>query len=163
MEKAETQWDGEAFGLIFSDIGLCEVVLPYRWQGGALAPSARTASYVDQFAAYWRGEATTFAIPLDVRGTAFQRAVWEALLTIPYGETATYQDVARLIGRPSAVRAAARAIGQNPLPIVIPCHRVVGKNNTLTGYAGGLGLKRRLLALEGVDAVRPGGHERFAF
>lgn len=88
-------------------------------------------------------------LPLAVDGTAFQRTVWNALTTITYGTTVTYSDVAHTIGRPTAVRAVAAAIGRNPLSIVVPCHRVIGANGSLTGFAGGLDAKRTLLTIEG--------------
>ncbi len=98
--------------------------------------------------AYSAGENPPLTFPLDLRGTAFQRAVWQALLTIPYGETRAYSDIAAQIERPRAVRAVGRAIGANPISLIVPCHRVVGRNGALVGYGGGLELKRALLALE---------------
>ena len=97
---------------------------------------------------YFAGTRTAFTVPLAPAGTAFQRAVWNAIAAIPYGETAAYRDLASRIGRPSCIRAAGAATGRNPLSIIIPCHRVVGANGGLTGYAGGLDRKRTLLALE---------------
>lgn len=97
---------------------------------------------------YFAGERRDFDLPLDPAGTDFQRAVWEALKAIPYGGTRTYGEIAAAVGRPKAVRAVGQANHVNPLPIFIPCHRVVGKGGALTGYAGGLDLKRALLALE---------------
>ena len=87
-------------------------------------------------------------LPLDIRGTAFQRRVWEALRRIPLGTTATYADIAKAIGAPKAVRAVGRACGSNPIALAIPCHRVVGSNGSLTGYRGGIERKRALLAKE---------------
>ena len=104
----------------------------------------------EQLLAYLRGKRTGFDLPLAPHGTPFQRAVWDALLEIPYGRTCTYGEVAARIGRPRAVRAVGQANHRNPLPIFIPCHRVIGTNGALTGYAGGLELKRRLLELEGI-------------
>lgn len=101
-----------------------------------------------QLHAYFSGHRRSFDLPLDFRGTAFQRSVWEALLTIPYGETRSYGEIARQIGRPSAVRAVGAANGRNPLSIVAPCHRVIGGGGALTGFAGGLAAKRLLLDLE---------------
>ena len=89
-----------------------------------------------------------FDVPLAPEGTAFQRDVWNALLRIPYGETTTYGQLAQTIGRPSAVRAVGAANGQNPIPIIIPCHRVIGSDGRLVGFGGGLNVKRFLLALE---------------
>lgn len=98
---------------------------------------------------YFSGRRTLFELPLDFRGTAFQRAVWAALLTIPYGETRSYRDIARQIGRPAACRAVGAANGRNPISIIAPCHRVVGASGALTGFAGGLAAKALLLRLEG--------------
>lgn len=101
-----------------------------------------------QLEAYFRGERRAFDLPLALAGTPFQETVWRALLEIPYGETESYASLARRIGRPTAVRAVARANGDNRMPIVIPCHRVIGADGKLTGYGGGLWRKRRLLDLE---------------
>jgi len=98
-----------------------------------------------QLDAYWAGELFDFDLPLAARGTPFQQRVWKALRKIPYGRTATYGEVAREIGSPTASRAVGAANGRNPIAIVVPCHRVVGSNGTLTGYAGGLEMKRQLL------------------
>ena len=98
---------------------------------------------------YFRGKRRAFDLPLDPRGTPFQRRVWEALAAVPYGETVTYGALARRAGSPKAVRAVGQANHRNPLPILLPCHRVVGADGSLTGYAGGLELKRFLLDLEG--------------
>lgn len=103
-----------------------------------------------QLTAYFEGSLQQFSIPLDLRGTPFQVDVWQALQTIPYGEVRSYADIARTIGRPRAVRAVGMANHDNPVPIVVPCHRVIGSNRKLTGYGGGLDLKERLLGLEGV-------------
>jgi methylated-DNA-[protein]-cysteine S-methyltransferase len=97
---------------------------------------------------YFAGRRTAFELPLRAAGTPWQQEVWAALSGIPYGEVVTYGDVARRLGRPAAARAVGRATGQNPLPIVVPCHRVIGADGGLTGYGGGLEAKRRLLALE---------------
>ena len=101
-----------------------------------------------QLDAYFAGELREFDLPLRPHGTAFQTDVWKALREIPYGETRSYADIARRIGRPTAVRAVGAANGRNPLAIVVPCHRVIGADGSLTGYAGGLELKRALLELE---------------
>lgn len=101
-----------------------------------------------QLAAYFEGTLTAFTVPIDFPGTEFQTGVWRALLDIPYGTTASYADIARAIGRPTAVRAVARANGDNRLAIIIPCHRVIGSDGKLTGYGGGLWRKKRLLELE---------------
>lgn len=103
---------------------------------------------VEQLAEYFAGERTVFDLELHMVGTAFQRRVWTALQAIPYGETCTYGDIAREIGSPGAFRAVGLANGHNPIGIVVPCHRVIGANGSLTGYGGGLGRKRVLLDLE---------------
>jgi methylated-DNA-[protein]-cysteine S-methyltransferase len=98
---------------------------------------------------WFDGGRSRYELPLAVDGTAFQQTVWNALTSIAYGTTVTYSDVAHTIGRPTAVRAVAAAIGRNPLSIVVPCHRVIGSNGSLTGFAGGLNAKRTLLTIEG--------------
>lgn len=108
----------------------------------ALAPAAR------QLAEYFAGERTAFDLPLAPSGTPFQLRVWDELTRIPYGETIGYGELAARIGRPGAARAVGGANARNPIAIVVPCHRVVGGDGSLTGYAGGLGRKRALLALE---------------
>jgi len=104
-----------------------------------------------ELTAYFEGRLHAFSVPLKPAGTEFQRAAWRVLESIPYGETRSYGEQARLLGRPSAVRAVARANGDNPIAIVVPCHRVIGADGTLTGYGGGLWRKRWLLHLEGAD------------
>ena len=101
-----------------------------------------------QLGEYFAGRRKTFALPLDLAGTAFQRQVWNALLTIPFGETRSYGQIAKQIGKPTAMRAVGAANGRNPVSIVAPCHRVVGSTGELTGFAGGLDAKAFLLALE---------------
>lgn len=104
-----------------------------------------------QITQYFAGTRATFDLPLDLQGgTPFQQSVWQALLAIPQGGTTSYGTLSRAIGRPQAVRAVATAIGRNPISIIVPCHRVIGANGTLTGYAGGLQRKSALLRLEGV-------------
>ncbi len=114
-------------------------------QGGA-APVLELAAR--QLAEYFAGERRVFTVPLSPAGTPFQKRVWEALPSIPYGETSTYGAVAQRIGNPNACRAVGMANNRNPLPIFIPCHRVVGRDGSLTGYAGGLDRKQFLLDLE---------------
>jgi len=103
----------------------------------------------NQLAEYFAGQRQRFTLALDFDGTPFQKEVWAALLTIPFGETRTYSDIAHAIGKPKAVRAVGAANGRNPISIIAPCHRVIGANGTLTGFAGGLAAKATLLALEG--------------
>lgn len=101
-----------------------------------------------QLDAYFAGDLHSFTIPTDMRGTSFQKSVWNLLYEIPYGDVCTYRDIARRLGRESAVRAVAAAIGRNPISIICPCHRVIGSDGSLTGYAGGLDAKKYLLQLE---------------
>ena len=141
--------------LIASDAGLAAIL----WDDDA-AMQARyaprredrdhpvIAATIRQLDEYFAGRRTAFDLPLDPVGTDFQRDVWRALLTIPYAETRSYADIARAIGRPRATRAVGAANGRNPLPIVTPCHRVIGSNGRLTGFGGGLPNKQLLLALE---------------
>jgi methylated-DNA-[protein]-cysteine S-methyltransferase len=106
-----------------------------------------------QLREYFAGTRREFDLPLAPSGTEFQRSVWNVLRTIPYGRTWSYLDVANAIGKPSACRAVGAANGANPLPIVVPCHRVIGANGSLTGFGGGIDVKKRLLALEGGAAL----------
>ncbi len=103
----------------------------------------------EQLLEYFAGDRTEFTLPIAFSGTEFQVKTWQALLTIPYGETRSYSDQAAIIGNPKAVRAVGRTNGLNPIGIVVPCHRVIGKSGKLTGYAGGLDIKNFLLRLEG--------------
>ena len=109
------------------------------------------AEALGQLAEYFRGTRREFTVPLAPRGTPFQLAVWRALRTIPYGETISYGVLAARLG--SAARAVGAANGANPLPIIVPCHRVIGADGSLTGFGGGLGIKRALLELEGAGCV----------
>ncbi len=103
---------------------------------------------IKQFDEYFRGKRKKFELPLNPKGTEFQKKVWLQLMNIPYGKTATYKDIATLIGNTNASRAVGNANNKNPIAIIIPCHRVIGSNNKLTGYAGGLDKKEKLLNLE---------------
>ncbi|USU13493.1 methylated-DNA--[protein]-cysteine S-methyltransferase [Sphingomonadaceae bacterium OTU29THOMA1] len=141
--------------LVASDVGLVAVLWedddPLRVRLGPLAPDDAHPVLMEtmrQLRGYFAGEVTMFDLPLDMRGTDFQKSVWAALLAIPYGETRSYGAIAREIGRPGASRAVGAANGRNPLSIVAPCHRVVGTGGHLTGFAGGLEAKAALLALE---------------
>ena len=113
------------------------------WEPGAGDALAR------ELAEYFEGERRVFDLAIDPRGTAFDLRVWQTLGEIPYGQTVSYGDLAERLGEPGAARAVGRAAALNPIPIVVPCHRLVGAGGRLTGYAGGLEAKRRLLALEG--------------
>jgi methylated-DNA-[protein]-cysteine S-methyltransferase len=106
------------------------------------------AAVIRQLRAYFSGELTEFDVRLNLQGTPFQLRVWECLQEIPYGETISYGQLARRIRQPSAVRAVGLANGSNPIPIIVPCHRVIGSDGSLTGYGGGISIKEKLLALE---------------
>lgn len=114
----------------------------WRQDRGAFAP------VVDQLDAYFAGDRSDFDVALALEGTEFQRQVWAALLEIPYGQTRSYGDIARRIGRPGASRAVGSANNANPVAIIVPCHRVIGADGSLVGYGGGLDRKRQLLDLE---------------
>jgi O-6-methylguanine DNA methyltransferase len=103
---------------------------------------------IGQLLEYLEGKRVRFELPLDLRGTPFQRAVWEALQEIPYGETRSYAEIARRVGQPNAVRAVGAANGANPVALIVPCHRVIASDGKLGGYGGGLALKGKLLAME---------------
>jgi methylated-DNA-[protein]-cysteine S-methyltransferase len=140
--------DGHALTGLYFDGQKHQPAIGDGWQrDDRLALFERAAS---QLRAYLSGERQAFALPLAAQGTAFQRRVWQALNEIGFGHTATYAAVATRIGAPRAVRAVGAAVGRNPLSVIVPCHRVLGADRSLTGYAGGLARKRALLALEGV-------------
>ena len=129
---------------------------PLRPQAGWIADAAPFRAAVAQLEEYFAGKRRRFDLPLAPRGTEFQRCVWRALLEIPYGRTVSYGELARRIARPSASRAVGLANGANPLPIIVPCHRVIGADGSLTGFGGGLPIKRKLLALEGTAVDESG-------
>jgi methylated-DNA-[protein]-cysteine S-methyltransferase len=116
---------------------------------GQLPPPLVAA--LDQLGEYFAGRRQSFDLPLELNGTDFQCSVWRGLAEIPYGETVSYAEMALMVGRPQAFRAVGQANGANPIPIVLPCHRVVASGGGLGGYGGGLPMKRQLLALEGLD------------
>ncbi|WP_431028304.1 methylated-DNA--[protein]-cysteine S-methyltransferase [Lysinibacillus sp. LZ02] len=125
-----------------------------RRKGEELEQNAqKLAPYMKQFQEYFDGERVTFDFALDLEGTVFQQQVWQALQAIPFGAVQCYSDIAAAIHNPKAVRAVGTAIGANPVMIVIPCHRVIGKNGTLTGFRAGLGMKKKLLMVEGVTTL----------
>lgn len=155
-------WDSKRMHIAVSSKGLCYILWPNKsfevlenWVkkhfplGSLVYEQEKLAVYAGQIEEYLKGRRKTFDIPLDLRGTDFQIAVWQALLKIPYGSTKSYSEVAKEINRPKAVRAVGSAIGANPVPIVVPCHRVIGKDGSLTGFAGGLNIKQQLLKIEG--------------
>ena len=121
---------------------------PLRPQADWVADASAFRSALKQISEYFAGARRTFDLELEMPGTDFQRAVWSALRSIPYGATVSYAELARRLGRPRAVRAVGSANGANPLPIVVPCHRVIGSDGSLTGFGGGLDTKRWLLDLE---------------
>lgn len=106
-----------------------------------------------ELAEYFAGKRQRFSVPLDPAGTPFQRSVWKSIAKVAFGKTITYGELARRAGHPGSARAAGAATGRNPIGIIVPCHRIMGANGTLTGYAGGLDRKRALLALEGVPSA----------
>jgi O-6-methylguanine DNA methyltransferase len=111
--------------------------------------SSKLRPYVRELREYFAGKRRAFTFPLDLRGTPFQVQCWTALLAIPYGETRSYADIARAVGKAQAFRAVGLANNRNPIAIVVPCHRVIASDGTLCGYGGGLDIKRKLLELEG--------------
>lgn len=167
---AETLWYSRmnspigTLAVVASHRGLCAI--EFQGAGFPVAPAPRgpayqgrkiefvenadlTLSYVQELEAYFSGKLREFAVPLDIRGTEFQKQCWQALLRIPYGATRCYADIAREVGRPTAFRAVGMANHSNPIPIIVPCHRVLATNGSLCGYGGGLDVKEKLLRLEG--------------
>jgi len=145
--------------LFASDRGLAAVLWPNELRRIRLTPVEEDPQHPllleteRQLNAYFAGELREFTVPLDFSGTEFQKKVWLALTAIPYGETRSYADIAREIGHPGAVRAVGAANGRNPISIIAPCHRVIGSNGKLTGFAGGLEAKAFLLAIEKPDLL----------
>lgn len=159
-------YKGWEFCLAADDDGLCRVLQPNEpmsvlenWASrnfprvALIRDNRRLGPYIAQFEEYFQGRRQTFDFPLDLRGTGFQLSVWETLLKIPYGTTKSYSEIAVEVNRPAAVRAVGSANGANPIPIAVPCHRVIGKNGLLTGYRGGLEIKEELLRIEGVTRI----------
>jgi methylated-DNA-[protein]-cysteine S-methyltransferase len=120
--------------------------LPNDWELNPKHPILRQAS--EEILEYLNGKRTTFSVPISFEGTGFQREIWRQIMRIPFGQTLTYGELAQRAQAPKAVRAAGAATGRNPLAIIIPCHRVVGKDGGLTGFAGGLDRKKSLLKIE---------------
>ena len=134
--------------LIEEDGKLTEIRFGASAEDAVLAQTPLLHQAQRELEEYFRGERRNFSIPLAPKGTDFQQKCWNALLQIPYGETRTYAQQAQMIGQPKACRAVGMGNHRNPIPILIPCHRVLGKNGSLTGYAGGLDIKEKLLKLE---------------
>ena len=146
-----------------SSSGICRICFPSESESDrahwfdryfSMAPlegvEGALAEAMEQLLRYFQGREETFDLPLDLRGTPFQIRVWRQLLEIPYGTTLSYGEVARAIGNPRASQAVGSAVGKNPVPIVVPCHRVLGHDGSLVGFGGGLPTKEKLLKLEGV-------------
>ncbi|MBD2101490.1 methylated-DNA--[protein]-cysteine S-methyltransferase [Leptolyngbya sp. FACHB-261] len=163
--QIETDWG--TFGAVLTQKGLSRLSFPdepfatcetwaKRWlpqaqpQAKSLQDEPRLQVLAEQLRAYLAGELQTFTLPVDLRGTDFQLQVWTALQNVAHGQVQTYGQIASAIGKPKAVRAVGAANGANPVPILVPCHRIIGSNRRLVGFAGGLALKQRLLALEGI-------------
>ena len=148
--------DGVRLRMVASDFGLRAVDFHLTWP---VADATRSDANgllketIRQLRAYFAGELRAFDLPLDMQGTPFQKRVWKELEKIPYGETRSYMQIAVAVGAPKAVRAVGAANGSNPIPIIVPCHRVIGTSGKLTGYGGGLPLKKRLLELEGAATM----------
>lgn len=145
-----------------SETGICRISFPVEFSGGWFPWFDRFFSAVpklgehpwlvrleSELAGYFSGRVREFSLPLDLRGTEFQQKVWRRLLAIPYGGTVTYGELAREFGLKGGSRAIGSAVGSNPVPILVPCHRVVGSTGQLVGFAGGLDVKERLLEIEG--------------
>jgi methylated-DNA-[protein]-cysteine S-methyltransferase len=154
---AESPWgaiillsDGESLTHLRLPHSRFPFVLDAGWQEQNNLPIFKQAR--KELSAYFSGKLRDFTVPFDLAGTEFQAKVWQALVKVPYGRTVAYSELAEKMGQPMAVRAVASANARNPLPIIVPCHRVIGKNGTLTGYSGG-GVERKaaLLKLEGLE------------
>ncbi|MEN1759806.1 methylated-DNA--[protein]-cysteine S-methyltransferase [Anoxynatronum sibiricum] len=151
-------WNQQPVTLIASETGLAALEFKRladmdlcRFEEKPMEDSVRITPYLKQVEAYFKGKQHQFDLPLDFQGTDFQMRIWRFLTTIPYGKVASYQQAAQAAGNEKAVRAAGMANNKNPISVVIPCHRVVGKNGSLTGYGGGLQIKEALLKLEGIQ------------
>jgi methylated-DNA-[protein]-cysteine S-methyltransferase len=136
--------DGDALTALYMQEGR----KPMKIAGDWVASTARFADVKTQLEEYFAGNRTTFDVPLAPQGAPFEREVWHALEEIPYGETVSYGEIARRVGQPTAARAVGLANGRNPISVIVPCHRVIGADGSLTGYGGGLERKRLLLELE---------------
>ena len=135
--------------LVASERGLVALEFGKRKHPEAVEKAKQLAPYRKQLDEYFAGKREEFTVPLDIRGTDFQKRCWTQLLKIPYGQTRSYRQIAEAVGNRNAVRAVGLANGQNPIAIIVPCHRVIASDGTLCGYGGGLELKEELLRLEG--------------
>ena len=165
MDKVYYSIFGSSLGVIriaSTEKGVCKIALPKeseedfsRWLEAHFGPQnviedrSKNEAVLAELESYLAGELREFQSPLDLRGTEFQMKVWQELRAIPYGTTCSYRDIAERIGHPRAYRAVGAANRANPIPIIVPCHRVIGRDGSLTGYGGGLTMKERLLRLEG--------------
>jgi O-6-methylguanine DNA methyltransferase len=170
---------GESWTVLATEQGICRILYPQQQVEEVIPWLMRWISsnkwvreeklfkawgVRERLMAYFAGkDAVLDDLPLDLWGTEFQRKVWAELRRIPYGTTCSYSEIASAIGSPSAIRAVGAANGANPVPVIVPCHRVISRDRKLTGYRGGLSMKQRLLQLEGVEEVNPHGHSRFGF
>ena len=151
-------------GAVITEKGLGMLLLPAhdfslcydwvrRWEPDATVvedpDDSRMRDLHEELTGYFDGRLRTFNFPLDMRGTAFQLQVWHEVCNVGYGQVRSYGEIARAVGKPAAVRAVGAANGANPVPIIVPCHRIIGSNGKLVGYGGGLDMKRRLLEVEG--------------
>ena len=149
-------WEGWVFQILSSANGVRWLdlhpiafgVLEQKLRARIVPDDQQNEQALSEIHAYLRGELRAFTVPIDMRGTEFQCDVWKSIAQIPFGQTLSYGELAHAIGRPKATRAVGQAAGANPIPIIIPCHRVIGSSGGLTGFAGGLPLKERLLGLE---------------
>lgn len=146
-------------GLLFisspnQSLEACTQWINHHYPGCSLVQDdEKLHSYTTEIKEYLQGKRTKFTFPIDLQGTSFQLAVWQALCEIPYGQTRSYSDIAQRLNKPAAVRAVGAAIGANPVLLIVPCHRVLGKDGSLTGYRGGLDMKMKLLQLEKASFV----------
>ncbi|MFC6332797.1 methylated-DNA--[protein]-cysteine S-methyltransferase [Paenibacillus septentrionalis] len=156
--------DGElCYTLAATEKGLCYIDIDHNYEelqawhskyakeSELIENPSYMSGYIEQFKQYWDKQRTVFDLPLDMRGTDFQKRVWQALVEIPFGKTVSYRDIAETIGNRKAVRAVGGAIGKNPVLIVVPCHRVIGSSGKLTGFSAGLDLKEKLLDHEQIN------------
>jgi O-6-methylguanine DNA methyltransferase len=164
MDKAYYSIFGSSLGVVriaSTEKGVCRIALPKEseedflgWLSAHFGPQnviedrSKNEAVLAELESYLAGELREFQSPLDLRGTEFQMKVWREVRTIPYGTTCSYRDIAERIGYPRAYRAVGTANGANPIPVIVPCHRVIGKDGSLRGYGGGLTMKERLLRLE---------------